>query len=323
MSLGTAIAEGNDPPLPPGRSCDKFVTIMKTGRSVEAVLLIALLPMLPLLFFSCSDDIVLSLTIPRESEGFIIDTLESSITGDEYAVYIALPEAYEAASAEPYPVVILTDGDDYFKVVWKRLARSMAAGTLRPLVLVGVGYGWEENRRGQDLTPTADTAWDSSAFSADSGLESGHADDFIAFITDDLLPFVEERYHIGSGREDRCLAGHSLGGLFSLFALTRVPDVFSSFVASSPALYWDSHVIFTLLSAWAGDTAAEHDVSVFASIGDQELFPNGLYLEAFMDNMNAIESVEASWVVYEYAMHGSVWEWAIPDGITTVLGAGE
>ena len=62
---------------------------------------------------------------------------------------------------------------------------------------------------------------------------------------------------------------------------------------------------------------------MYASIGDQELFPNGLYLEKLIDELDAAAQVSASLTVYDYAVHGQVWERGLPDGIAAAFGGGE
>ena len=56
-----------------------------------------------------------------------------------------------------------------------------------------------------------------------------------------LKPFVAERYPID--RTGQIIWGHSLGGLIVLRALFRNPDSFSTFVLSSPSIWWNDREI--------------------------------------------------------------------------------
>jgi predicted alpha/beta superfamily hydrolase len=47
------------------------------------------------------------------------------------------------------------------------------------------------------------------------------------------------------------LFGHSLGGLFAVYALFRRPDLFDSYLITSPALYWDRGAIWNVERAFA------------------------------------------------------------------------
>ena len=45
--------------------------------------------------------------------------------------------------------------------------------------------------------------------------------------------------------------GHSLGGLFTSYALLTRPDAFATFVATSPSLWWDGFAILGHIPAFA------------------------------------------------------------------------
>src|SRR6185503_13901764 len=56
------------------------------------------------------------------------------------------------------------------------------------------------------------------------------AADFLAFIEDDLKPFVAGRFPVDPG--EQTLAGHSLGGFFSVYAFLNRPHAFKRYVAA-------------------------------------------------------------------------------------------
>lgn len=83
--------------------------------------------------------------------------------------------------------------------------------------------------RTRDLTPpTADT----SAFST-----AGGADRLLQFIETELIPEIDKRYRT---KEYKMLVGHSFGGLFAVHTFVHHPDVFDSYLAISPSLWWDN-----------------------------------------------------------------------------------
>jgi tetratricopeptide (TPR) repeat protein len=65
---------------------------------------------------------------------------------------------------------------------------------------------------------------------------TGGAGKFLDFFAHELIPFVEGRYRTAPYR---ILAGHSLGGLFALSALTERTEIFDAHIAVSPTLGWD------------------------------------------------------------------------------------
>ena len=81
---------------------------------------------------------------------------------------------------------------------------------------------------------------------------AGGADDNLRFIADELLPWIDARYPTVP---TRILVGHSLGGLFALYAMGTRPDLFRVVVALSPPIWWNDGALSSDLAARiAGDT---------------------------------------------------------------------
>jgi tetratricopeptide (TPR) repeat protein len=66
--------------------------------------------------------------------------------------------------------------------------------------------------------------------------ENGGADNFIRFFAEELIPYVDAHYRT---HDYRVLIGHSMGGLFAIYTLTKQPDVFDAYIAISPSLLFD------------------------------------------------------------------------------------
>jgi len=101
------------------------------------------------------------------------------------------------------------------------------------MIIVGVN----NTDRARDMTPTkpatafGDMPWRGGV---------GGADKFLSFIADELLPTIDRNYRT---RPYRVLVGHSLGGLFAVYALINRPEVFKGYVVISPSLWWDDQVL--------------------------------------------------------------------------------
>lgn len=72
----------------------------------------------------------------------------------------------------------------------------------------------------------------SEDFKADF-LNSSSRMDFLKFLVDELLPFAEQEFNAS---QIRFITGHSLAGLLVVEALILMPDAFSFYVSTSPAL---------------------------------------------------------------------------------------
>jgi hypothetical protein len=153
--------------------------------------------------------------------------------GLDYTIFISAPEG--APPLGGFPVLYVLDGNAWFGLA-AEIARldELEAG---PSIVVGVGYAvhtlYDDLRRDYDftlgppLTPQPTSA--ASKF--------GGAAAFLDFLSHDLREAVGKIYPINSSRES--LFGHSLGGYFVLQALFAKPDAFATYVAASPAIWWD------------------------------------------------------------------------------------
>lgn len=151
-------------------------------------------------------------------------TLQSTVLGEERTLYVHLPDGYEQ-SEEEYPVVYVLDGDLLFHFTSIILDYLNRFGRTPAVIVVGV----LNTDRGRDLTPT-EIATESS----------GGADGFLQFMHDELFPFVEDRYRT---QPYRVLVGHSLAGMFAIYALLERPELFDAYIATSPSLWWDDRVV--------------------------------------------------------------------------------
>ncbi len=141
----------------------------------------------------------------------------------------------QSAGAERYPVMYLLDGRDFFHSTTGMVNELGAVGRMPRMIVVGV----MNKDRGADFTPTR------SPFSRDGMVDpdfenSGRGYKFLSFLEKELIPFVESRYNT---QPYRMYVGHSLGGLAVLHALVNHPNLFNSYVAMDPSVWWDNHLI--------------------------------------------------------------------------------
>jgi predicted alpha/beta superfamily hydrolase len=105
---------------------------------------------------------------------------------------------------------------------------------MAPVIIVNVGHSPAKDAmtlRARDFTPTK-TSGDPN---------SGGAPAFLDFLEHELMPFIDRTYRTNTS--DRGLLGHSLGGLFAIYALERRPALFQRIVAASPALRPDDVIL--------------------------------------------------------------------------------
>lgn len=195
------------------------------------------------------------------------DYSEIAITsrdGLEYRILVSVPRG--RAPDGGFPVFYILDGDGFFNTAVE-IARMREWGRLTPSIIVGVAYPsrsfYDGPRRTHDFTPPtfSDATFDPA--------EVGGADQFLAFLTGELKPWVAEHYAIDPNRQ--VLFGHSLGGMFVLHALYTAPHSFNVFLAASPSLRLSDRYIIREGAVFDTQPAAErHAVRALVTVGTLE-----------------------------------------------------
>ena len=227
-------------------------------------------------FASCSESLGLSTLAGTKSWSF-----QSRIVEQEFVIDIAPPFA-PVHAGQRYPVVYVLDGNGTFGIAAQTARLLQLARALPPIVLVGVGYRLKPQSdalgrlfglRTRDFAPTVDQAYVAQGraapapFTHPHDLQPGQADKFLAFLNEELKPFISSQY--ATDPEDQSLVGISLGGLFVLHALFTSPTSFKRYLAGSPSIWWDQCVLFQEEEALA-KRIKELPVRLFLSAGALE-----------------------------------------------------
>lgn len=170
----------------------------------------------------------------------------------DYVVEVFVPTG-EAPKAG-YPVLVVLDGQRYGQMinqVLKNQLRNATKTKVAPMIIVSVGHHEEDalNRRFYDFTAPAKEYTFSMRITPKP---VGGAIDFKHFLKDELLPYICSVHHVNSSQ--LYLFGHSLGGLFSLWAYLTEPSLFTKYVAVSPSIWWNNHELLQLLQQAKQDT---------------------------------------------------------------------
>jgi enterochelin esterase family protein len=154
---------------------------------------------------------------------------ESKVTGSWRHAMVYLPPDYEAQAKKRYPVLYLQHGGGEDETGWIRQGRAnfildnlIAAGEAKPMIVV-MAYGYAR-RAGADAPnlsgPTMGTPQGAQA-------REEMAKTFEDDVTQALIPFVDKTYRTLSDRDNRAMAGLSMGG-FQTFQITlKHLDLFS------------------------------------------------------------------------------------------------
>jgi len=154
-------------------------------------------------------------------------TLEGNLEGDspDREVFVYLPPSYQSGRTRRYPVIYLLHGftDDpehwwgvkqHFVNVPAVMDKYLASSGAREMIVV---------------MPNAFTAWQGSMYS-----NSATTGDWEAFVSQEMVGYIDGRYRTIADAGSRGLAGHSMGGYGTIRIGMKYPEMFSAIYALSP-----------------------------------------------------------------------------------------
>ncbi len=156
-------------------------------------------------------------------------TINSKALTEPRRINVYLPPGYTASAEARLPVLYMPDGglaEDFLHVAGL-VQVSVGNGTMRPFLLVGI----ENTQRRRDLTGPTDNENDKKIAPRVGGSEA-----FRRFIRDELMPQVKRRYRTSA---ETAIVGESLAGLFVVETFLLEPDLFDTYIAFDPSLWWN------------------------------------------------------------------------------------
>jgi len=140
----------------------------------------------------------------------------SRILGEDRRIIVGLPQGYEDSDLS-YPVVVKLHGSplSFFAPIQACLELLAESGRIPQVILVGVEqHGHWEVRPRAIGGPPLDV----------------RGEEFLEFVTDELLPFVDENYRT---KDLRILMGTYDCALFAVHALIEAPESFDAYLANN------------------------------------------------------------------------------------------
>jgi uncharacterized protein len=224
--------------------------------------------------------------------------INSAVLGEERTILVRVPAGYETNKLR-YPVLYMTDGNAHIGHTSSTIEFLARNGRMSEMIVVGIN----NTDRTRDLSPTHVTTTVAGGNSALQFPTSGGADKFLKFIETELIPEIEKRYRV---QPYRILAGHSLGGLFTIHAMVSRPELFQSYVAVSPALQWDNQVAVKRAEDFLKGRK-EWQATLFMSLGHEPgPIEDGFYQLKQVLEKNPTKGFEWEAQVLDDEDHGSV-----------------
>ena len=157
-------------------------------------------------------------------------------------IWIYLPPDY-ATSKKSYGVLYMHDGQNLFDNAtsysgeWgvDEYLDSIFKKGKKEVIVVGIDNGL--NKRMNEYNP-----WEFQNFG------KGEGDQYVDFLVKTLKPFIDKHYRTLKNKANTFIAGSSMGGLISLYAVLKYPQVYGGAGIFSPAFWTASGIDSTVIA---------------------------------------------------------------------------
>ena len=151
-------------------------------------------------------------------------------------IYVYVPDGAKEDPEARFPVLYMFDGHNVFFDKDATYGKSWGMKdymdeTETPVIVVGIDCNHRpKNGRLSEYSPWS---FQDSHF----GFVQGRGHLFMDWLVNTLKPMIDERYPTIPDREATWIAGSSMGGLMTLYAVTAYNQVFSKAAALSPSVW--------------------------------------------------------------------------------------
>ncbi|RZK20672.1 MAG: phosphonate ABC transporter ATP-binding protein [Pedobacter sp.] len=174
-------------------------------------------------------------------------------------IWIYLPKGY-VKSKRKYPVIYMQDGQNLFHANPPRanewavdsVMDSLIREGSKEMIIVGIDHAGKD--RLKEYNPY------------DSQYGKGEGKAYVSFLVETLKPYIDSKYRTLKDVKNTSIAGSSMGGLISMYAIAEYPKVFGSAGVFSPA-FWLAPKIYTDI---AERLAGLKNSRIFFVAGDKE-----------------------------------------------------
>jgi len=218
----------------------------------------------------------------EEKESLPVTTLFSENVKDSFSLFVSLPKDYAKEKNQKFPVIYLLDANVYFDIIADAMNEIHSNA-----ILVGIGYKdfmLMDSLRNRDYTFPKASPQDSFPI-------SGGAFNFLFFIKNEIIPYIDKAYRTETN--NRTLVGHSLGAYFTLFVLMQeilnTDHTFKNYVAASPSLHYGNKF---LMDQWKQSVVYDNSIqqNLWLTCGAKEDIEDSTGTEG-IDNFNSFVQI--------------------------------
>ena len=194
-----------------------------------------------------------------------------SLTGDKKRrAYVYLPEDYDEDEEVRYPVLYMFDGHNLFSDSEATYGKSWGLSdylnrTHTPIIVAAVECNHEGNERLSEYSPVDFTFRNGDKI-------KGKGKKYMDWLVGTFKPYIDEHLRTLPDREHTAIAGSSMGGLMTHFALAKYNKYFSRGAALSPSLW----AFGTNLVEFIDKSKFSKDTLLYMDYGSKEFDRGGI-----------------------------------------------
>lgn len=140
--------------------------------------------------------------------------IHSPILKNKRQLWIYTPHNYSPEQSS-YDLLIMFDGRSMLQTLSAAATLDYLIHTkeIQPCILIGIDH-------------------------VDRFTELTFYEEMNMFLTKELLPWIQERYHVHADPDHTTIGGFSLGGLAAFYAALQYPDIFGNVLSLSGSVHW-------------------------------------------------------------------------------------
>ncbi|WP_321212298.1 alpha/beta hydrolase-fold protein [Pseudalkalibacillus hwajinpoensis] len=180
-------------------------------------------------------------------------------------IRVYLPKSYPRGEVR-YPVLYMHDGQNVFRDADAIGGISLSLEDYlekKDLEVIVVSIDQNSEERVNEYCPWINGKYSEKILGYQCNL-GGKGPKYVDFIIDELKPFIDNKYRTIEDRTS--IGGISLGGLISIYAACRYPQIFKKVIAISPAFWRNQEEIEELIK----NSDLSPIESVYLDWGDKE-----------------------------------------------------
>ncbi len=186
----------------------------------------------------------------------IVSSIKMPQLGRERTIRVYLPAGYNSSNKK-YPVLYMHDGQNIFTGNTSFAGSWLVDSTVKsfPASKQAIIVGIDNSGKYRIAEYNA----------YESKYAKPEGDAYADFIVKTLKPYIDSIYRTKKEAKHTAIAGSSMGGLISMYAAVKYPDVFGAAGVFSPS-FWIAPPLYTLVEGKKMNTKQRY----FLSCGDKE-----------------------------------------------------